>query len=94
MTTEAMRVAITKVYDNPRWRDRVSRMPSYQVMAIYFDFKKRGLLDKPERLPGISDVSVVDWARTKSPEDINTGFTDEEKSYGWDAVQLTMDEFL
>lgn len=83
MTTEAMRAAITKVYDNPRWRDRVSRMPSYQVMAIYYDFKKRGLFNKPERLPGINDVINSD-----------VSFTPEEKSYGWDSVQLTMNELI
>ena len=55
MDTEYMRARIAEVYDGPMWKERVRRMHSYQVIAIYHDFKARGRFDKPKRKPNLSD---------------------------------------
>ena len=53
MSIEQMRSRISKVYDSFRWRNRVTKMPDNQVIAIYHKFKESGKFDKPDRrLPG------------------------------------------
>jgi len=44
MSVKEMRDAIRQVYDTDTWRYKVSKMKEGQVIAVYFSFKKRGLV--------------------------------------------------
>ena len=46
MSVDQMRAAIAKVYSGIGWKEKVHYMPDYQVIAIYHNFKNRGMLDK------------------------------------------------
>ena len=46
MTVQQMRDAIAKVYKTESWQKKVSAMYDDQVIAIYWDFYNRGILDK------------------------------------------------
>lgn len=39
-----MRIALKKVYNGEKWRLRVSKMPEYQIVALYYKFLKQGKL--------------------------------------------------
>jgi len=41
-----MRGAIAKVYDTASWRKKVNNMYDDQVIAIYYNFAHRGILNK------------------------------------------------
>lgn len=44
MTTSQMRVELSKAYSTRTWREKVKKMPDYQVQAIYFRLKNKGVL--------------------------------------------------
>ncbi len=46
MTNYEMREAIRKVYDTRSWQNKVDNMYDDQVIAIYLNFEKRGILNK------------------------------------------------
>lgn len=46
MTVHQMRDAILKVYDTASWKKKVENMYDDQVIAIYYNFEARGILDK------------------------------------------------
>ena len=46
MTIENMKEAIKRVYDTTSWHRKVDAMYDDQVMAIYFKFSQKGILDK------------------------------------------------
>ena len=46
MTVEQMRGAIMRVYDTQSWKKKVLTMYDDQVIAIYYDFSNRGILNK------------------------------------------------
>jgi hypothetical protein len=52
MNVEQMREAIMYVYSSESWKRKVSNMPDDQVIAIYFDFNRKGYLEKPPRDSG------------------------------------------
>lgn len=43
MTTEQMRMYISKTYPGKKWQKRVANMPPRQVLAIYRRFQKDGV---------------------------------------------------
>ena len=47
MTTAEIRLQVAAMYDAPRWKERVSRMPTNQIYAIY----RRNLEKKKEEKP-------------------------------------------
>ena len=51
MSVEEMRVAIAKVYSGKAWKERVRKMPDYQVTAIYFSFLENGRFDGKNKKP-------------------------------------------
>lgn len=44
-----MRDVIAKMYDSESWRDKVRYMHDNQVIAIYYNFSKRGILNESSR---------------------------------------------
>lgn len=46
MTIQQMRAAIAKVYQTESWRKKVKNMCDSQVIAIYYDFFNRKVLNK------------------------------------------------
>lgn len=46
MTVQQMKDAIVRVYLTESWRKKVEAMYDNQVIAIYYDFLNRGILDK------------------------------------------------
>lgn len=46
MPIEMMRAEISKVYPSPTWRRKVACMYEDQVIAVYYDFLKRGMFNK------------------------------------------------
>lgn len=46
MTVQQMKDAIVRVYRTESWRKKVEAMYDNQVIAIYYDFLNRGILDK------------------------------------------------
>lgn len=46
MTIQQMKDAIRKVYDTASWKRKVDNMYDDQVVAIYYNFSERGILDK------------------------------------------------
>lgn len=61
MTVQQMKDAILSVYDTPTWRKRVSEMYDDQVIAIYYNFSERGILNKvlKKQRPKIVEVEPV-----------------------------------
>ena len=49
MTIQQMKDAIIPVYDTTSWRKKVENMYDDQVVAIYYNFLNRGILDKVMR---------------------------------------------
>ena len=43
-----MRRMISKVYDSPKWREKVRCMYDNQVIAIFYAFLERGRFDKKD----------------------------------------------
>lgn len=60
MTVESMRKHISECYDSWRWRDKVSKMPDNQVMAIYFSMKEKGKLKKDKK-PRYRQMTIFDY---------------------------------
>lgn len=58
MTVQQMRSAILKVYNTKSWRKKVENMYDDQVIAIYHDFRNRGVLNQVLRneRPVITDL--------------------------------------
>lgn len=58
-----MRQRVADAYDGLSWKEKVERMPDYQVVAIYYKFLKDGKFDekKPRRSDVGSQVKSV-WA--------------------------------
>lgn len=58
MTTDQMRNAIKPVYETSSWRNRVDYMPDEQVIAVYYNFLHRGILNKvmKKERPVITDT--------------------------------------
>lgn len=50
MKIEVMRYELMKTpkYDSPKWHSKVMAMKRSQVVAVYNDFLKKGLFDKPK----------------------------------------------
>lgn len=50
MNIETMRYKLMKApkYDSPRWHSKVLAMKPNQVVAVYNNFLKNGLFDKPK----------------------------------------------
>lgn len=46
MTIQQMKDAILNVYDTKSWKKKVDNMYDDQVVAIYYNFLERGILDK------------------------------------------------
>lgn len=46
MTIQQMKNAIANVYDTTSWRNKVERMYDAQIVAIYYNFSNRGILNK------------------------------------------------
>lgn len=46
MTIASMRKAISRVYNSPRWFNRVAKMPDNQVIAIYYSFLEQGRFNR------------------------------------------------
>ena len=46
MTIQQMKDAIARVYRTESWQKKVDGMYDNQVIAIYYDFLNRGILDK------------------------------------------------
>ena len=46
MTIQQMKDAILDVYDTKSWRKKVANMYDDQVIAIYYNFSQRGILNK------------------------------------------------
>ena len=46
MTIQEMRSAIARVYDTTSWRNKVKGMYDDQVIAVYYNFYERGILNK------------------------------------------------
>lgn len=46
MTVDQMRNEIYKVYPSKSWEYKVDRMYDDQVIAVYYNFKKKGLFDE------------------------------------------------
>lgn len=44
MTTAQKRVALSKVYDGPKWAEKVRKMSDQQVVAIYLRLKQQNKL--------------------------------------------------
>ena len=49
MTVQQMKDAIVAVYDTSSWKKKVNKMYDDQVIAIYYNFLNRGILDKVMR---------------------------------------------
>lgn len=43
------RHVVSRVYNSPKWRDRVRDMSDKQVVALYYKFASSGKLDELER---------------------------------------------
>ena len=58
MPIEMMRAEISKVYPNQAWKRKVACMYDNQVIAVYYDFLKRGMFkQKPKNTQSISKQS-------------------------------------
>ena len=51
MEVEQMRCLISKVYEGPKWKDKVRHMPDNQVIAVYYKFAQNGKFDKKKKKP-------------------------------------------
>ena len=68
MSAELMRLAIKDVYKNDTWAAKVEAMDDNQVVAVYWDFYHRGLLEglntevkkSRTRLEEVKDQSIID----------------------------------
>ena len=49
MTVQQMRNAILRVYDTESWKKKVANMYDDQIIAIYHDFRNRGILNQVVR---------------------------------------------
>lgn len=61
MTIQQMKDAIRHVYNTDSWRRKVDNMYDDQVVAIYYNFLKRGILGKVlrnERPAGIRKTKI------------------------------------
>lgn len=58
MTVQQMRNAILRVYNTKSWQNKVANMYDDQIIAIYHDFRNRGILNQVIRneRPKITDV--------------------------------------
>lgn len=43
-TLYRMREALKKVYDGDRWRKKVNQMEDSQVVAVYKEFQRKGMI--------------------------------------------------
>lgn len=60
MTVQQMKDAIAKVYRTESWQKKVEAMYDNQVIAIYYDFLNRGILDKVLRREKPKEKSNVE----------------------------------
>lgn len=67
LTTNEMRAAITSAYSSPGWAKKVQAMPENRVIAVYYDFLKRGVFDQP-RIRPISKPKKKDISIKREPE--------------------------
>lgn len=51
MTIDQMRQWLYSAYPNATWRNKVDRMPDYQVIAVYNRFSREGRFEKKKREP-------------------------------------------
>lgn len=49
MTVHEMRREISEVYPGEGWKNKVSKMPEDQVMAVYFNFLEKGRFSKVDK---------------------------------------------
>ena len=58
MTVQQMRSAILRVYNTKSWKNKVANMYDDQIIAIYHDFRNRGVLNQVLRneRPVITDL--------------------------------------
>ena len=49
MTVQQMRSAILKVYNTKSWKKKVENMYDDQIIAIYHNFRNRGILNQVVR---------------------------------------------
>lgn len=58
MTVQQMKEAILNVYQTKSWRTKVANMYDDQVIAIYYNFLERGILNQVLRneRPAITDL--------------------------------------
>lgn len=81
MTVYKMRSEIAKVYPG-EWKDKIARMPDYQIIAVYNSLLHRGKLGKP--IPNIyPDESI------KTCDNYNI----VPCGFGFKAELITVDEF-
>lgn len=67
MTVQQMRNAILRVYDTNSWKKKVANMYDDQIIAIYHDFKNRGILNEVVRKEKPSIVNLMETPNTYIP---------------------------
>lgn len=86
LSVDQMRDKISNVYESVSWKDKVRKMWDGQVIAIYFCFLQEGKFEEvhvtmpPKR--GIERLTEIKDEPSK------------KVGYGYNAVQLTIDDFL
>ena len=67
MTVQQMKEAILNVYQTKSWRNKVANMYDDQIIAIYYNFLERGVLNQVLRheRPAITDL--IETPNTYNP---------------------------
>ena len=68
MTIQQMKDAIAAVYDTTSWKKKVENMYDDQVVAIYYNFSNRGILDKTLRKERPKHNTLITPTEAKQPE--------------------------
>ena len=93
MSIEYMRKSISKIYPGEKWKQKVSSMPDYQVMAIYDSFYKNGKFEEYDRLESarkkFRNKSVIDRNKYLSQDDAVRANKQNN-----DLDQITFDDIL
>lgn len=61
MTINEMRAYISNRYESMKWKDKVSRMPTRQVIAIYRNFKQRDEKACPREPDGYHQIDMFEY---------------------------------
>ena len=71
MNVEHMRSMISDVYPGDKWKNRVAAMWDDQVIAIFHNFTKRGMFEKPKGNRKVKQLTIFDLLEKEEKKTID-----------------------